>query len=174
MADPVARACAARGVELPPLLRRFHDGRAQVWRGTATVTRGRRWPVPLILRAAGFPPEGAEVETVISVAPAGDGMVWERRFGGHVTRSRLRDRAGRVEEGFGPFRLALVPRAVAGGVALEVAGLWLLGLPLPRLLWPRAEVSETGADDALCFDIGAALPGLGLLIRYRGRVTPAD
>lgn len=176
MADPFARACADRGIPLPPALAAFHDGTAQAWTGTATITRGRRWPVPLILRLAGFPPEGAGVETVLAPGPDGDGMIWERRFGAHRTVSRLRYRPDRrlVEERFGPFRLLLEPRPVPGGFALAVRGVSVLGIPVPRPLRPRPEVRETADGAALRFDIGATLPGLGLLIRYRGSVAPSS
>ncbi|WP_425052614.1 DUF4166 domain-containing protein [Psychromarinibacter sp. S121] len=173
MADPIALACAARGIPLPPPLAAFHAGGA-AWRGRAHIERGRRFPVPLLLGWGGFPPEAAEVPVTVEVRLTATGATWVRRFGTHVTRSDLRFLPERalVSERLGPFRLLMAPEPVAGGFALRIVGLSLWGLPAPRALHPKAAVREVAEGDMLSFDIGASLPLFGPLIRYRGTLSP--
>jgi Domain of unknown function (DUF4166) len=50
---------------------------------------------------------------------------------------------------------------------------WFLGIPIPRLLLPRSESREFELDGAFHFDVALLAPlGGGLIVRYRGTVSP--
>lgn len=123
---------------------------------------------------AGMPPSG-EVPVRVRVTAGAEGAVWRRDFGGHVTVSRLRyDRpSGQVEERFGPVRLGLSVAAEGGALLVGVAGMSVLGVPMPKGLRPVSETREfeDGAG-RFCFDVAARIPWLGPVIRYQGWLAP--
>jgi hypothetical protein len=51
-----------------------------------------------------------------------------------------------------------------------------LGVPAPRILWPRLAAREFVADGWYRFDVRIGLPLVGPLIRYAGRlqITGSD
>jgi hypothetical protein len=61
------------------------------------------------------------------------------------------------------------------GIDLRLQRGRILGVPLPRCLWPRIVANER-VDDAgrFRFDVTIGLPGIGRLVRYRGWLEPAD
>ncbi len=72
----------------------------------------------------------------------------------------------------GPVR-ATVPLALTGqGLVWPISSIRLLGLPLPRALLPRSEVTESDRDGKAWFDVNLTLPVGGLLVRYRGWLEP--
>lgn len=164
---------------LPEPLRAFHGAAgAPVWQGRARVENGRNPVAWLIRRVIGLPAAGDDVPVTVSVERiASDGdraEIWTRSFGGSRFASRLSlDRENRLHERFGPvdFRLGLAVQD--GKVALPVVSARLLGIPLPRILLPRSEASETvDAQGRFRFDVKLTLPLFGLLVRYAGWLAP--
>ncbi|GAB1479857.1 hypothetical protein MASR2M74_24260 [Paracoccaceae bacterium] len=157
---------------LPPALQNLHH-RPAIWKGRAEVIRGTTWPARLLTRLAGFPPAG-QVPLTFSISATDAGEVWTRDFGRHRTRSTLRAGPdGVLCEAFGPFRVTMRPAVTPHGLALTVTALHFLGLPCPKLLLPRDTSTEAALPGgAVGFDIRASLPGIGLLIRYRGEMAP--
>jgi hypothetical protein len=45
---------------------------------------------------------------------------------------------------------------------------------LPLLLLPRSDSLESADALGVRFDVAVSLPGLGLVIRYEGRLQPAE
>ena len=43
-----------------------------------------------------------------------------------------------------------------------------LGVPLPRIFWPRVEAFESGEGGVYRFHVEIGLPLIGRLVRYRG------
>ena len=76
----------------------------------------------------------------------------------------------------GPLCLeqSLEPRA--DGLHLVPQRAWFLGIPLPPFLLPRVRAvasEETGPEGPrYTFDVAAALPGIGLVVHYRGWLRP--
>ncbi len=177
---------------LPPPLRALHErGGRQRYRGQAVVERGRGRLSRLCARLAGLPPawQGA-VEVEIQADPQGE--TWIRRFGPAQMRSHLRDDRGWVRERLGPMGFAFMLDAVdevavaadAGGAgdrrcedAVEARGpgvVWrlarvsALGLPLPLRWFDGVRACEFQTQGRYGFEVSAALPLAGLLLRYRG------
>ena len=50
---------------------------------------------------------------------------------------------------------------------------WCLGIPIPRALLPWSDSREFAVDGRFHFDVALGAPlGGGLIVRYRGTVTP--
>lgn len=172
--DPVAQVAQAGGLSLPPAVAALHDvdGEAR-FQGRCTVTRGQSRLARLALWLGGFPGASPDLPVSLRIRMGPDGSMWQRDFGGHVTRSRLRlARDGRaVEESFGPIRLRMHLRMQGGRLFYDIDRMHVAGLPVPRWLTPRSGTCEfqTEAGD-FGFDVSASLPLTRLLIRYRGQL----
>ena len=59
-------------------------------------------------------------------------------------------------------------KATESGLGLELRRVSLLGLPIPRGLWPRVKAQERVVDGTFAFDVALSLPVVGLMIHYRG------
>ncbi len=180
-------------------LRVLHDlDRAVATAGLADIEAapmsGLRGPLAwLFCWAAGMPKPGRGVPVTVVFTPDGRGREhWARRFGERRYESTMRagagSEAGLLIEHFGLFDLHFAlslepptgaPSSRAGSVESGSCGLrwrtvgWrLFGLPLPRLLLPRVDALESGADGRFCFDIDVAFAWLGPVLRYKGWLEP--
>lgn len=172
MRDAFGEIIAAQKLEVPPALLRFHAQPPERSQGLVTVEGGNRW-ARLLAGLAGFPPPMPRTRFRLDVAPQGKGHVWQRSFGKHQTRSRLRfdPQKGRAVERFGPVELELVASVQQGALVVTVETARLFGLPLPRALCPQSASMEFETPEGhLGFDISASLPRIGLLVRYRGHL----
>jgi hypothetical protein len=143
-------------------------GRASV--GGAASPVGR-----LLGRLIGFPPPAADVAVSVEMRADREGEIWTRDFGGRRFRSRLAPgrRRGRVTERFGALTFDLALAAGAAGLDLTIVGGRLGPLPLPRFLIPRSAARErVDGEGRFCFDVPISLPGIGLLVHYRGWLKP--
>jgi NAD(P)-dependent dehydrogenase (short-subunit alcohol dehydrogenase family) len=167
-----ARAMGAAFEALPPAVRGLHDFRRDSGAaGEAVVVRGRGLVPRLLAWLMRFPPEGRR-PLHVSFAERDGVETWTRDYGGHVMRSELSKASGGVTERFGPIRFAfdLVPRP--DGLAMNLVGWSLLRVPLPRFLGPRIAATEREQDGRFHFDVSAALPLLGEVVRYAGWLEP--
>lgn len=163
---------------LPLSVRALHDGSGR-WRGEATVERGRGSLSRLCAWLTRLPPAGAHpvvVEIVAGHDAAGhDGERWTRRYGAaHAMPSRLWIASGALCERLGPVTLRYRISVQADAIVWRVAGIRILGLlPLPASVFAGVEARESGEDGRYRFDVRAGLPGIGLLVHYRGWLEPA-
>jgi hypothetical protein len=160
----------ALGAVLPLGLRMFH-GRPGVRHasGIAKVVLGKglaRW----VLRLLGMSLVAGSQSLAVTFTPDGAGERWTRRFGGGGFTTRIAASGeGNLEECFGPFSFAFRLSAEAGELRWVLIGSWLVGIPLPRALWPRVTAREwSGAEGRYCMLVDIALPLLGPLLRYEG------
>lgn len=163
---------------LPPRLRQLH-GRsdARQWAGIADIRRGRGWMAALVATVVGFPKAGTGVAVTVRFTPEAGGERWTRRFGRRTFSSLQTAGRGRNEhvlvERFGraSFVLALV---VEGDRLFLIPRRWsLFGIPMPRVLLPTGSSFETERDGRFCFDVEIAMPLIGLIVAYKGRLEPA-
>jgi hypothetical protein len=169
---PLFRRVLGGFIEQTPIsVRRLHDRRGRaLYRGEVVVERGvGRW-ARCFAWLTGLPPAGAgpiEVEIV-----AGDGHErWARRVGGHTMRSILWAPAFSwlLWELLGPVLFAYCLRVEDGAIVWRVEKVRVLGvLPLPSRWFAGVEARESGSEGRYRFDVRAALPGIGLLVHYRG------
>ncbi len=138
-------------------------------KGTATVTRGHSPPARLVAAIMGFPPEG-EHDVHVSFEEEGGIERWTRDFGGHVFKSELRQTGRNLVERFGPMRFFFDLPADEAGLTMVMRKWSIFGVPMPLILAPRSEAREWGEGDDFCFDVPIALPLIGDVIHYRGRL----
>lgn len=155
-------------VELAPRVQELHrrDG-TQHYRGEVEVERGRSPLAALCGWATRLPPAGRgpiEVEIIVDAQRER----WTRHVGAHAMRSRLwaadgllHERLGLVEFGFRLF-------ADQGVLKWQVACVRVLGLRLPVRWFAGVAAHEFERDGRYGFDVQAALPLVGPLLRYRG------
>lgn len=169
------RVMGADFERLGPVLRAFHAAETPIEvRGTFSVERG---PSPVgnwLADRAGFPRARAEVPVHLRVTPDDGGETWARSFEQETMTSRQWRAGGRLAERFGPITLFLAPRA--DGASLEIVDVraTLLGLPLPPPLSPRVVARGTDEAGGVGLSVRLALPLLGLLVHYAGRVRIVD
>ena len=177
LTGPFARVLGTDFAELPAALRNFHGvGRFRRFVGKAVVEVSTGPVAQAALWIAGFPRRGGTVQLEIEVEARDGRETWRRDFGGTRTRSTLEFRDGEALETFGPVTCALDIRRDGERILVGVKRAWIFGLmPLPRGLRPVSASVEWSDDRGrFCFDINAALPGLGPLIRYHGHLVPTS
>jgi hypothetical protein len=154
---------------LPARVQELHDLQtASEWAGMANVERGRSRLSRLAGWIAGLPPDGRDQALRVTFEPVGAKEVWTRRFGGVRFRSVQYQRGGCLCERAGPATFVFTPVASGNGLALQLEGFRLLGLPLPRLLHPSVRTWECEREGRYQFAVEARLPLAGLIVRYAG------
>ena len=161
---------------LPAELRGMHDiSVASVAEGAAEITRGTSIFSRLIGWISGLPEAGSDVPAEVRFTPDDRVEHWRRTFGSASFQTRLTassDRAGHLVERLGPMRFLLGIPVEEEGLSMVLNGMWVFGLSVPRLLWPRVRATERVADGLFAFDVTISAPLAGLIIRYRGRLQP--
>jgi hypothetical protein len=169
-------ACGDDGYrQLPGALKAFHDADGpSVWTGKADIDASSSLFGRLISTLFGFPPSGCNVAVTVTVDRRGGDEIWTRDFAGRRFASHLATEGRNiVSERFGPFTILLRVKARGGEIEMPVVG-WRIGpVKLPLALAPKSETREFAGDDGrFHFDVGIALPLVGLLAHYRGWLEP--
>lgn len=152
-------------------VRALHAGQAtQLHRGEVEVERGQGLLSTLMAACTSLPPAGVGGISVRIDADAGR-ETWTRVFGGRRMRSRLWARGGDglLREHLGPMVFAFGLTVEDGAILWRIERAWLFGcVPLPRRWFVAVRCREYADGDHYRFDVRAALPGIGLLVHYRG------
>lgn len=177
MGDPFWHVIEQKRLHVDPAVRALHAGLGQRrFVGRADITRGTHPIIRLALWASGLPAQGRDVPLVLTIDAHECHSDWVRDFDGKKTVSRLWFDEGRVAvtEKFGPFRMTLDLHAEKGQLILGVSRFSIWGIPVPGFLHPVSETREfeNGAGEFV-FDVSGHLPGLGLIIRYVGHLSPS-
>jgi Domain of unknown function (DUF4166) len=179
----VAGAAVSRTPLFPTLLgdrfaalalpvRRLHEAAgARRYLGHASVERGAGPLGRLAATMASLPPASAKTDLAVDIETLGDAERWTRHFGTHAMRSTLRQDGELLCERLGPahFHFELVVRD--GALLWIVRRVAVLGTPLPVRWFAGVAAREFAEDGAYRFDVAAALPLAGLLVRYRGTLV---
>ena len=168
------RVLASTFTDLPPLVRQLHDvvDRPMTWSGRAEVVRGDSLLSRLAARLARLPPTARDVPLSVTFRPDRGREIWVRTFGSHVFRSVQGEAATRIWETVGPAWFEFEPEAKDGSLRLELRGLRVMGVPMPRMLWPHVRTREWEDGGRYCFAVEARLPTGALLIQYTGWLEP--
>ncbi|HEX2888816.1 SDR family oxidoreductase [Vineibacter terrae] len=181
LAQPLyVRSIGAAYDSLPASIRRLHDISAgAVWQGRAEVGGAQGLLARFAARLFGFPATAKEVPVTVAFDVRDGVETWRRTFGRHTFRSLQYAGTGReqglIVERFGVVAFAMRAMVSPQGIDLRLESGRVLGLTLPRFLWPRIAACER-VDSAgrFRFDVSIGLPVLGRLVRYRGWLVPAD
>ena len=161
-----------RFAELAPPVRRLHEAPgARRYLGHASVERGTGALVQLAATMASLPPASARTDLAVDIEALGGGERWTRHFGAHRMRSTLRQDGVLLCErvGLAHFHFELV--VVDGALLWIVLRVAVLGIRLPVRWFAGVAAREFAEDGAYHFDVAAALPFAGLLVRYRGTLA---
>ena len=160
-----------RFAALAPAVRRLHEAAGRRYLGHASVEHGAGTLGRLAATMASFPPASASTELIVDIETRGDAERWTRHFGAHTMRSTLRRDGTLLCEHLGPARFHFER------VVRDAALLWIvrrvavLGVPLPVRWFAGVAAREFAEDGKYRFDVAAALPLAGLLVRYRGTLA---
>lgn len=161
---------------LAPVVGRFHGtgpgARAQ---GTLRVRRGSgvAYGLGWILR---LPRATEAIPVTLEVLPLPNGEHWRRYFGDQRFESRMRQQDGKLRESIWPACFSFQLLAEDGALVFHTKGCSILGVPLPRPLWPRivvrASESVTLSESSERFTIFVemSMPGLGRIVEYYGEM----
>lgn len=155
---------------LPRPMRAMHDvfGDAGA-SGSATVTRGRSLAARLVATIMRFPPEG-EHKLHVSFEEEGGTERWTRDFGGHVFVSELSQSGRHLVERFGPMRFYFDLPSDEAGLTMAMRKWSVLHIPMPLFLAPKSVAREWADGEDFWFDVPIALPLIGDVVHYRGRL----
>jgi hypothetical protein len=117
---------------------------------------------------ASLPRSGTDLPLQVSFLRDGAGEIWSRDFGGHPMRSTLTEHNGLLEEVLGPARFRFALRVDDSGVAWNVVGIRVLGVPLPAAWFQAVTARQSAHAGRYTFDVRAELPWIGLLVHYHG------
>lgn len=167
------RAMGAAFKTLPAPLQAFHgEGTDVLYRGRVTVTHGSAL-MRRVAKAGGMPGKSGEMPFTFRVTRDGETEIWERDFGGHITRShQWLHSDGVVAERVGTSTFLMQPKVNGLQLHIPIIGARGFGMPLPFGVFRScAGVEGVTPDGNITFDVHASLRGLGLVIRYQGELA---
>ncbi len=146
--------------------------------GECSVVRGRNPLAWLIAAVIGFPDSGATQEISVRLVAEGNGERWirqvgKRRFSSFQTAGRSTHQ-WLIRERFGP--VAVYMALVVDGECLRyVIRKWtFFGIPLPLAIGPRTTAVESVHRGKFRFDVEIRHVLTGLIVHYRGTLTPIE
>jgi hypothetical protein len=168
------RLLGRRFAQLPARVAELHDVTAvSVWEGCADVERGKSLASRMLATLLALPPAGRDQDLRVTFDPVEGREIWSRQFGGKVFRSVQYEHRGRLRERVGPTTFIFALDVSAEGMALDLRGVRVLGIPLPRWWRPYVRTLESERDGRYRFEVEAGMPLLGLIVRYTGWLEKA-
>ena len=155
-AGPVQALHRVRGVAR-------YAGRVSVVHATHPLAR-------VLARITRLPPAMHDAPLRVDFDADGAHETWRRSFDGHVMRSRLYVHRGALREWLGTVRFAFALRVdTDGAVSWRVSRVHVWGvLPLPPRWFDAVRCRESADGDRYTFEINAAMPVIGRVVRYEG------
>ncbi|MFZ5668935.1 MAG: DUF4166 domain-containing protein [Pseudomonadota bacterium] len=169
-----ARLLGEAWAALPEPIRRLHqlDDRL-VATGRARVERGGGLASRLIGALTGLPPAAEDVAVRVEFRRRGEREIWRRDFGGRtLVTPQGPGRDGLLVERFGPVSFEMTPAWDGQRLGLTLRRWRLFGLSMPAALGPRMTAWEAVVEGRFAFFVEMGHPAVGLLVRYRGWLTP--
>ena len=153
---------------LPPTVKVLHSRKGCYrYRGEVEVGRGKHPLARLLAWATRLPPTGkGDVE--VEIDADGHCERWTRHIGGHAMPSRLWSQDGLLCEKLGLVRFGFRLTVEENVLVWRVVRVHALGLPLPARWFHAVQAREYEIEGRYWFDVAAAMPVVGLLVRYRG------
>ena len=140
----------------------------RTYAGSCRVERGRSWLARVLAIAARLPAGSPAASLRVTIAPDARGETWTRDFPRHRMRSRLCERAGRLHERLGLATFVFAVRAEGDAIVWDLERVASLGVPLPLSWFRGVSARESVREGRYAFEVSAALPLAGLLVRYDG------
>lgn len=160
---------------LPATIRTLHSLHGQtVYTGRTDILRGHNPLARFYALVTSLPPAMSDAPTRLEFLTNPHRETWHRNFGGKRMSSTLTCRNGLLCERLGAVQFRFELQATAGEIHWIIRSVRLLGLlPLPARWFRGVHCREREAHGRYEFLVEAALPLVGLLIRYEGWLEPA-
>ena len=129
---------------------------------TLDVEHGPGWLSRALIRLMKLPDAGGRQPVELDVAARGAELVWSRRIGRIVLRTRQRASGSRLVERAGLGRVFFDLSVDDGALLYRQASLHVAGLPLPCSLSPRVSAIVSAAVEGWHVDV---------TVRWRDRVV---
>ena len=163
--------------ELHPLLQRLHREGGML-SGTVRIDRPRGvagWVGARLARRLGVPVARGDAHLQVRIHGDAQGLHWDRDFDGRTRMRSLFVPVGHWPDGYWLERSAAITLALQvivrdGGWYWRTRSAWLGGVRLPLVLLPRTAAGKRIEGDAYVFHVDIALPVLGTVLRYEGRL----
>jgi len=124
----------------------------------------------------GFPKAGSSVPVEVVLTEEQGGERWTRSFAGRRFSSFQQPGTGWNErllvERFGVVNVALALVLEEGRLYLIPRRWSAMGIPLPKFLLPKGRSFECEESGQFRFDVEVSAPLVGLIVAYRGALTP--
>jgi hypothetical protein len=178
IATPIYKTVLGEGFDtLPPQVQALHNStQTRAWAGHARVQRGAGLIANSLALIIGFPKTNPAIDVRVDFVPDGIGERWTRTFGAKrfssYQRPNTKGDAPMMMERFGLINVALALEIKGDRMYLIPKSWSCLGIPLPRFLLPEGESFETERNGKFCFDVEIAAPLIGLIVSYKGQLTP--
>jgi YfiH family protein len=170
-----ARVLGDAFARLPPRVRALHSAAGlRRYRGRAEVRRGGGWLSRLCGWATRLPHASSETPIDVEIDASADEETWTRRFGTQPMRSHLRQHGALLRERLGLATFEFALSAADGVLRWEPRRVSALGLPLPTRWFRGVRATESQRDGRYRFEVEAALPWIGELVRYEGWLEAVD
>jgi Domain of unknown function (DUF4166) len=150
-----------RRAHLPPL-------RAE---GAIDVEHGGGWLARPIIWLMHLPAAGPQQPARLDVAEDGSEVVWTRRIGGSILRTRQRARGARIEERSGLGRISFELAVEGDALLYRRSAVHAAGLPLPSSLSPHVGAVVSATTDGWHVVVTVAWRGR-IVCRYAGTMRP--
>lgn len=179
---PVYEGVCGRGAwsVLPAPIRALHDNVSRaLWSGRTDIV-GASNPLAFIAaRIVGMPRAARDVDVTVEFEVRDGVERWRRWFTGRpfvsLQYAGEGPDTGTVIERFGVLSFALRNTLDGNGLSQDIAAAYVLGIRLPRALWPRVHVSERiDGRGRFTFDVDIAVPLLGRFVAYKGWLMPTS
>ena len=160
-ASPYEAVLGHAFASLHPHVRRAHLAPLHA-EGMLDVEHGPGWMSQALVRLMKLPAAGSRQPVELDVAARGSELVWSRRIGGIVLRTRQYANGSRLVERAGLGRVVFDLTADDGALLYRQASLHVAGVPLPGSLSPRVSAVVSAAAEGW---------HVAVTVRWRGRIV---
>jgi hypothetical protein len=140
--------------------------------GTIDVEQGSGWRARLVIRLMKLPAAGPRQPVRLEVAEDGPELMWTRRIGRSILRTRQRASGSRLVERSGLGRIAFDLVVDDGALLYRQSSIHVAGLPVPSSLSPRVAAVVSPTADGWHVVVTVTWRG-AILCRYAGTIRPS-
>jgi Domain of unknown function (DUF4166) len=168
-----ARILAKDFAAIPPPIQQMHDDRDEKrYVGHCDIEHDQGLLGSLIRRIARLPSAGNNVPLTVTINRHGNSEVWRRQFANQTMTSQLWCDGILLREHLGPATLYFQLQFLNQTVQWRLSKISVLGIALPAGLFKGVRAEESVRHGQYYFDVQAKLPWIGMLVRYRGLLSP--
>ena len=136
------------------------------------MEHGPGWLARLVIWLMKLPAAGPDQPVRLDVAEDGSELVWARRIGGSMLRTRQRASGPRLVECSGLGRVSFALAVDDGALLYRQSSIHVAGLPVPSSLRPQVAAVVSPTADGWRVVVTVTWRGT-ILCRYAGAIRPS-